>query len=145
MDTSSLHPTFKPVADLILAAMNRAMPYGSRVRVIDGFRTPADQAHNVASGASHVGLSWHEYGLAFDFGVFEDVKTGGTPIERYVTDGSDFRYGAAAVAAKAACAEIIWGGDWQHNPDPDHLEWHPGFTMALYQMWLKAHPAPEVD
>ena len=56
------------------------------------------------------GQSWHNFGLAWDIGLFTDGK--------YVT--TDTKYKAAAAHGKAAGLE--WGGDWKTFPDCPHYQ-----------------------
>lgn len=132
-----LHPAFQPVARAVLADAQvdvEKLSPGSIVRPAVTFRETAAQLAAKAAGLSHVSIGWHQYGLAVDAAV---IAPGGS----YVSDGKDPRYAIVGAAAKRhGC---IWGGDW-HDPDWDHFEWHPGFTLAIYQAWLREHPAPAV-
>lgn len=99
------------------------------------YRTPVDQAADIAAGASKTKKSYHEIGMAGDYGIFEADGT-------YVEDGTDPRYRQAADIAKAQGWE--WGGDFVHQePDWDHLEWHPGgLDFDGYLGWMRSHGAP---
>ena len=56
------------------------------------------------------GQSWHNFGLAWDIGLFE--------AGRYVT--ADTNYKSAAAHGKVAGLE--WGGDWKTFPDFPHYQ-----------------------
>lgn len=130
-----LHPAFRPIAALILQEGQQEISRlysGSLVRLANTLRTIADQADAFAAKASRWKVSWHMYGLAFDFAVIEADGS-------YVEDGADPRYKIIAdIGKKHGC---IAGIDW-HEPDFDHLEWHPGFTLQQYLDFFRAHPAP---
>ena len=127
---SDLHPAFQPLARTWLERGQELY----HCRITETYRTASRQGEVKAAGASPLSISWHCYGLAFDFAV---ITEGGL----YVGDGTDSRYTFLGNLAKGL--DCIWGGDWTH-PDFDHIEWHPGFTMAVYQEWLKEHPNPEI-
>jgi hypothetical protein len=133
---SSLHPAFQPIARRILDIGQKQMPKGSKLIFTDGMRTVAEQAAALASGKSKVSIGWHNYGLGLDFGIIDETGA-------YVTNGRDARYTAVGYICKSSIVGLIWGGDWA-DPDYDHFEWHPGFTMAIYQAWLAQNPPPEV-
>lgn len=89
--------------------------------VIDGLRTAAEEAHNVATGASTTSHSRHlpnKQGLAcaIDFAALE----GG-----HITwNASDYKPIADSfkAAATALSVPIEWGGDWLHFKDLGHVQ-----------------------
>jgi hypothetical protein len=87
-------------------------------------RTEGEQAAAVAAGLSNVKLGWHQFGCAWDYGIFR--KDSG----QYITDGS---FPAYAVCGQASvplgCHYPIYLGPNQTKPDVDHVEYHPGFTL----------------
>src|SRR5882672_3369307 len=89
-------------------------------RIIETLRSLAAQAADAASGASSVKMGWHNVGLAWDFGIFENGKM--------VNNGDDPRYAkAGAIAVELGCKYPIHLANGR--PDADHVEYHPGFTL----------------
>lgn len=90
------------------------------VRVISGTRTYAEQNALFRRGRfkntgprvtnARGGQSWHNFGLAWDIGLFDAGK--------YVT--GDVKYCEAAAHGKIGCLE--WGGDWKAFPDFPHYQ-----------------------
>lgn len=126
----TLHPAFRDRARRALANARAQMPKGTTVELIEGVRDLAVQAEKKAAGLSGVTIGWHQFGLAFDYGIFENGK--------YIEDGSDRRYEKAVYAMTANDPQLISGASWR-KPDVDHIEWHPGFTLAQYQAWLTTY------
>ncbi len=95
---------------------------GVQVRIIGGTRTYKEQDELYAQGRTvsgkrvtnaRGGYSWHNFGLAFDFGVFSgDGK-------RYIADGEQY---AALGALARAVPGLEWGGDWKKFKDTPHIQ-----------------------
>ena len=93
---------------------------GFDARIISGTRTYAEQNALYRQGRfgnpgpvvtrARGGQSWHNFGLAWDIGLFN----GGA----YIT--TDAKYRQAAAAGKIAGLE--WGGDWASFPDFPHYQ-----------------------
>lgn len=81
----------------------------------DGRTDEADERVTKAPG----GYSNHNFGLAFDVGIFRGKK--------YLTSGSE--YGAIAKLAKAMGLE--WGGDWKSFQDPPHYQLRPSWATGM--------------
>lgn len=125
-----LHPSFHPIAAKWLHIMHDDL--GLSVKIVETLRTPERQAELKGQGASKVSVSWHQFGLAFDFAVFDDRGI-------YQTDD---RLGIYLKGGKVGeVLGCVWGGGWQNFKDLGHLEHHPGFTMAQYQAALKSGEA----
>lgn len=127
--TADLNPLFRPTADLVIAESTAAIRPGGHIAPASTFRLLAEQEALQASKLSKVKLGWHNFGLALDVAVIDaDGK--------YIRDGADSRYAVFGRIAKShGC---IWGGDWG-DPDFDHIEFHPDFTLEEYRDWLAAH------
>jgi peptidoglycan L-alanyl-D-glutamate endopeptidase CwlK len=104
-----VRPELVSVATLALA--RSPIDFG----IIDGVRTPEEQAEYVARGVSWTMQSKHLDGLAID-------------VMAYFNDKGRWEYGLyeqIAVAFKAAAADagvaIVWGGDWEQK-DGGHYE-----------------------
>jgi len=96
---------------------------GLAVKVIVTWRDAANQNAAKAAGLSKAcfGASPHNCcddtgapaSKAFDFAVFDENAC-------YITDGADTRYRQAGEIGKGL--GLVWGGDWVHFKDFDHLE-----------------------
>lgn len=113
----SLQIVAQPLARRSLRALKAA---GLDARIISGTRSYDEQNALFRQGRfgnpgpqvtkARGGQSWHNFGLAWDIGLFADGK--------YVT--TDTKYKAAAVHGKVA--ELEWGGDWKTFPDFPHYQ-----------------------
>jgi peptidoglycan L-alanyl-D-glutamate endopeptidase CwlK len=93
---------------------------GLDARVISGTRTYTQQAALYRQGRNgnagpkvtnaKAGQSWHNFGLAWDIGIFRNSE--------YLTDGSE--YDRAGSLGKMIGVE--WGGDWRTFVDKPHFQ-----------------------
>ena len=93
---------------------------GLDARIISGTRTYAQQTVLYRQGRfgnpgpivtnAKAGQSWHNFGRAWDIGIFRAGK--------YLTDGPE--YGEAATKGKIGGVE--WGGDWITFKDKPHYQ-----------------------
>jgi hypothetical protein len=130
-DINLLNGKFLIVVQQILAEARRL---GIDLRIVETLRDLARQVALLASGDTTVKVGWHQYGLAFDFLIFED----GAPVQ----NGKDPRY--TQIGEYAESLGCIWGGRFDikpqipgQQPDSGHIEFHPGFTMTQYQAVLR--------
>lgn len=95
---------------------------GVAVRIICGTRSYAEQDALYAQGRTRAGkrvtkarggFSWHNFGLAWDFGVFS--ADGGT----YFGEHPAYRVLGALAYGLPGCE---WGGEWKGFPDLPHLQ-----------------------
>ena len=117
----------RPIARLFIHACQAA---GIDAKVISGTRTYAEQDALYAKGRTTAGpkvtnarggYSNHNFGIAFDIGIFVDGK--------YLEDGPAYRN--AAVLGKSL--GLSWGGDWTSFKDEPHYEYNPNL-LTLAQM-----------
>lgn len=111
----------QPLARRSLAALLAA---GYQAKIISGIRTYAEQEALYAKGRfgnpgpkvtnARGGESWHNFGLAWDIGLFDNGK--------YLTGSTPYR-GAGAIARLAG---IEWGGDWKTFKDLPHYQLDTG-------------------
>ena len=103
-------------------AARAAAAYGMEVKVICGTRSWAEQDALYAKGRTAAGprvtnarggASWHNYGVAFDIGLF---KADGS----YVTDGGPYKKLVQVVGVPVG---FEWGGVWKKLPDVPHFQW----------------------
>jgi len=127
----------KAIATLLPATQRAARRFlrecalhGMDVRVISGTRTYAEQDEIYAQGRTKKpgpivtrargGQSNHNFGLAFDVGVFEGGK--------YLPDGSEY-----SMIATLRPPGVEWGGDWPMSlggPDRPHYQMATGFSLG---------------
>jgi peptidoglycan L-alanyl-D-glutamate endopeptidase CwlK len=105
------------------------------VRIVDGSRTYEEQNALYAQGRTkpgHIvtnakgGQSWHNFGIAFDIGVFKGGK--------YLGESSLY----AKVGAVGKMLGLEWGGDWATIIDQPHFQLKTGLTLAQARARVKA-------
>lgn len=120
----TLHPKVQPYARGLIQV---AVEQGIDARVISGTRTYAVQDGLYEQGRSKPGpivtnarggQSSHNFGTAFDLGLFENGK--------YLDDSPLYR----KVAMIGKSMGLSWGGDWSH-PDEPHLYLKPLWAANL--------------
>lgn len=120
-----LHPKVQQVAKEFLSRCKKS---GLGVRIIDGLRTYAQQAELYAKGRttpgkivtkSGPGQSMHNFGLAWDIGIFVDNK--------YLDESA--QYAAAGAIGKEM--GITWGGNFQSIKDEPHFEIRPEWAKGM--------------
>ena len=101
--------------------------YGLDVRIISGLRTFEEQDALYAQGRTakgkivtnaRAGYSNHNFGTAFDIGIFDEKK--------YL--GESPKYKELGEAGKSL--GLVWGGDFKSIKDEPHFEIPTGFTLA---------------
>lgn len=102
-------------------SLNAIRASGRNVRMISGTRSYEEQNTLFRKGRfgnpgpkvtnARGGQSWHNFGLAWDIGLFGDDGAYQTATQPYV---------AASGAGKIAGLE--WGGDWRSFPDIPHYQ-----------------------
>lgn len=107
---------------------------GIPVVIIDGSRTWEKQAEIYAQGRTKPGKivtkakpgqSLHNYGIAWDFGIFDDVDDRGG-VGKY-HDESPLYSQAGHVAEHLG---LEWGGSWTGLVDRPHIQYKTGLTLA---------------
>lgn len=97
------------------AATSRARELGVEVRIIDANRTYAEQDKLFSKRPkvtnARGGQSWHNFGLAFDFGVFKGTS--------YL--GNSPHYKTLGALAKNIPG-TTWGGTWTELVDEPHIQ-----------------------
>lgn len=95
-------------------SLRRIRAAGLDARIISGTRTYAEQ-HALFLKRPRVtkadaGESWHNFGRAWDIGIFKAGK--------YLTDGPEY----AEAATHGKIAGVQWGGDWKSFKDRPHYQ-----------------------
>jgi peptidoglycan L-alanyl-D-glutamate endopeptidase CwlK len=106
----------------------KCLDAGINVKIITGTRTYQEQAELYAKGRSApgpivtnapAGYSWHNFGVGWDFVVFD---ANGQP-----------QWNSPLMACCGRIAESLgleWGGAWKGFQDTPHIQLKPGCTLA---------------
>lgn len=115
-DLNDLAPVFYPLACRLVA---HAVNAGIQIQIINTRRTAAEQAVNVATGASSVTHSKHQDGLAIDvcpYAIYLEV--GPDKLNWNDTDPNWVKLGVIGEGLG-----LRWGGRWTTPHDPGHFEY----------------------
>lgn len=121
VDRTLLYPPFLAKVDAMLAACEAR---GRRYYAIRGFATFAEQAAVDAAGpiAAPAGLSQHNYGLAVDFNLDEDMAKAGLQLPNTPRVAKHFK----VLVEEARKHGLHSGADYSDSP---HVGW-PGFVSG---------------
>jgi hypothetical protein len=123
------------LANLAAQHLSKMETEGLGTRLIDGFRSYSAQSGKFMQGRgapgnrvtnARGGESLHNFGLAYDVGVFDGKS--------YVEDGSDPRYLRAGELGESVSDGITdeglleWGGRWR-TPDMSHFQFGGGLPV----------------
>jgi len=125
----------------------RVLGAGLRVRIISGTRSYAEQDRLYRQGRfgnpgrvvtnAEAGESNHNFGLAWDIGVF--TATGG-----YLPDGPEYDRAAVLGLAPGLAPGVEWGGNWQRLVDKPHYQLATGIGLADLRTRFEAGSAGTV-
>lgn len=122
---ATLLPQVHPLAR---ALVHKAALNGIRIQIISGLRTYAEQDALYAKGRSVPGIkvtnarggySHHNFGIAFDIGVFEGNK--------YLAASDKYR----AVGVLGMELGLEWGGNWKSPVDQSHFQLRPSWARGM--------------
>ncbi|MEY4564038.1 MAG: Peptidoglycan L-alanyl-D-glutamate endopeptidase CwlK precursor [Pseudomonadota bacterium] len=122
---ASLLPEVQPLAR---ALVQKAAQNGIQIKVISGLRSFAEQDALYAKGRTtagpkvtnaRAGHSNHNFGMAFDVGVFERSA--------YVPDSPKYK----AVGALGMDLGLEWGGSWTTIVDQPHFQLRPAWAVDM--------------
>ena len=122
---ATLHARVQPYARALVHA---AAAQGITIKVLSGTRTYVEQADLYAkgrtTGGSRVtnagpGYSNHNFGIAFDIGVFSGSK--------YVEEGPQYK----AVGSLGVNLGLDWGGNWKSIVDEPHFQLRPSWSKGM--------------
>jgi peptidoglycan L-alanyl-D-glutamate endopeptidase CwlK len=129
---ATLLPEVQPVAR---ALVQKAALNGIRIKVISGLRTYTEQDELYAQGRtkpgaivtnSRGGYSNHNFGIAFDVGVFESNK--------YLPESVKYK----AVGVLGSDMGLEWGGNWKTIVDQPHFQLRPAWAVDLTEREMLA-------
>jgi len=121
----TLLPQVQPLARALIES---AAAIGIAIKVISGTRTYEEQNALYEQGRSKAGrivtnarggYSNHNFGIAFDIGVFE----GG----RYIAESPAYK----AVGAIGMKLGLEWGGNWKTIQDEPHFQLRPAWARDM--------------
>lgn len=124
-EIATLLPEVRPIAR---ALVQKAAASGIQIRIIDGTRTWAEQDALYAKGRTAPGKivtnargghSNHNFGIAFDVGVFSG--------DRYLGESPKYR----AVGVLGMELGLEWGGNWTSIVDQPHFQLRPVWADGL--------------
>ena len=129
---ATLLPEVQPYARALIA---KAAAGGITIKVISGLRTYDEQNDLYAQGRTKPGnivsnarggYSNHNFGIAFDIGVFEGSK--------YVDESPKYK----AVGVLGLDLGLEWGGNWKGIQDEPHFQLRPKWASDLSEQDMLA-------
>jgi len=129
---ATMAPEVRPIAR---ALVQKAAQNGIVVKIISGMRTYAEQDALYAQGRTapgpkvtnaRGGYSNHNFGIAFDIGVFEG--------NRYLPDSVKYK----AVGALGMDLGLEWGGTWKTIVDQPHFQLRPAWAQGMTETAMLA-------
>jgi peptidoglycan L-alanyl-D-glutamate endopeptidase CwlK len=131
---AGLNRKFRAKVETLLASLDGVKTkHGVTIEVISGLRSWAQQSALYAQGRTKhgkivtmakAGSSFHNYGLAIDFGIFK----GGKYLDETNPLLATAIYRDIAKIAKEQGME--WAGDWKKFTETPHFQWTNGYTLA---------------
>jgi peptidoglycan L-alanyl-D-glutamate endopeptidase CwlK len=129
---STLLPEVQPMAR---ALVQKAALGGIKIKIISGLRTYAEQDALYAQGRTapgkivtkaRGGYSNHNFGIAFDIGVFEGNS--------YLDDSPKYK----AVGVIGMDLGLEWGGSWKTIVDQPHFQLRPAWAADMTETQMLA-------
>ena len=129
---ATLLPEVQPYAR---ALVTKAAQHGITIKVISGLRTYQEQNDLYAQGRTKPGrivtkarggFSNHNFGIAFDIGVFEGTK--------YLDDSPKY----TAVGVLGMDLGLEWGGNWRTIVDQPHFQLRPNWAGDMKESVMLA-------
>lgn len=128
----TLQPEVQPLAR---ALVHKAALNGIQIKILSGLRTYTEQDELYALGRTKPGNkvtnargghSNHNFGIAFDIGVFEGNK--------YLADSAKYK----AVGVLGMDMGLEWGGNWKTIVDQPHFQLRPAWANSLSEKAMLA-------
>lgn len=129
---AALHPRVQPYAR---ALYFKTREHGLVINIISGLRSYAEQEELYAQGRTRpgnivtkarAGHSNHNFGIAFDVGLFER--------NQYLGESPMYK----AVGALGEELGLEWGGNWRIIVDQPHFQLRPEWAAALTEKQMLA-------
>ncbi len=129
----TLLPRVQPMAR---ALVHKAAQNGIQIKILSGLRSYAEQDALYAQGRTDMtkpkvtnaraGFSNHNFGIAFDIGIFEGSK--------YLGDSPKYK----AVGVLGMDPGLEWGGNWKTIVDQPHYQLRPAWATDLTESHMLA-------
>lgn len=129
---ATLLPEVQPIAR---ALIQKSVEMGINIKIISGLRTYEEQDALYAQGRTTLGNivtnargghSNHNFGIAFDVGVFEGNK--------YLPESTKYK----VVGALGMDLGLEWGGNWKSIVDQPHFQLRPMWATDLTERQMLA-------
>jgi peptidoglycan L-alanyl-D-glutamate endopeptidase CwlK len=129
---ATLLPEVRPYARTLV---QKAATVGIDIKIISGFRSYAEQDALYAQGRTKAGPivtnakgghSNHNFGIAFDVGVFEG--------DRYLGESKKYK----TVGILGMDIGLDWGGNWETIVDQPHFQLRPMWATDLSEAQMLA-------
>lgn len=129
---ATLLPEVQPIAR---ALIQKSVEMGINIKIISGLRTYEEQDALYAQGRTTPGNivtnargrhSNHNFGIAFDVGVFEGNK--------YLPESTKYK----VVGALGMDLGLEWGGNWKSIVDQPHFQLRPMWATDLTERQMLA-------
>ncbi|HKI03422.1 MAG TPA: M15 family metallopeptidase [Thermoanaerobaculia bacterium] len=129
---ATLLPEVQPIAR---ALVQKAASTGIQIKIISGSRTFAEQEALFAKGRTapgpkvtnaRGGFSNHNFGIAFDIGVFTGTK--------YFSESPKYK----AVGVLGVDLGLEWGGNWTSIVDQPHYQLRPTWAKDMTEKEMLA-------
>ena len=129
---ATLLPEVQPIARTLV---QKAQAAGITIKIISGLRSYEEQDALYAQGrtapgpiVTHArgGHSNHNFGIAFDIGVFEGNK--------YLPESPKYK----AVGVLGEDVGLEWGGNWKTIVDQPHYQLRPSWAASLTETQMLA-------
>ncbi|TAJ91583.1 MAG: M15 family peptidase [Gammaproteobacteria bacterium] len=136
---ATLLPEAQPIAR---ALVQKAAASGIAIKIISGLRTYAEQDALYAQGRTtpgaivtraRGGYSNHNFGIAFDIGVFEGNK--------YLPESPKYK----AVGVLGMELGLEWGGNWKTIVDQPHFQLRPAWAADISEKQMLAELRSRLD
>ena len=129
---ATLLPEVQPMAR---ALVQKSAANGIKIKIISGLRTYEEQDKLYAQGRTAPGniitkakggYSNHNFGIAFDVGVFEGAK--------YLPESPKYK----AVGVLGMELGLEWGGNWKTLVDQPHFQLRPAWATGISERQMLA-------
>lgn len=136
---AALLPEVQPAAR---ALVHTAAQNGIQIKIISGLRSYSEQDELFAQGRTKPGVrvtnarggySNHNFGIAFDVGVFEGKK--------YLPESTKYK----AVGVLGMDLGLEWGGNWKTIIDEPHFQLRPAWANGLSEKQMLAELRDRVE
>lgn len=122
---ATLRPEVQPIAR---ALVHKAAQAGIQIKILSALRSYEEQEALYAQGRTTTGAkvtnarggySNHNFGIAFDIGIFEGTK--------YLGESPKYK----AVGALGMDLGLEWGGNWKTIVDQPHFQLRPSWANGM--------------